>query len=113
MDRTGIALLLATGIAIYTVRMSQFTATEARRLFFRLLDAVQRGEMVTIERGGVRFRIVAEPVPATAAVEGSPFQRIDPAVLAGDWTWCADENGQLQFRVAETGGESANGEPAQ
>lgn len=92
--------------------MSQFTATEARRLFFRLLDAVQRGETVTIERGGVRFRLVAEEETGAVGDDGSPFGRIDPAVLAGDWTWSADENGQLQFRVAEPGSEAAHGAPA-
>ena len=80
--------------------MSHHSATEARRLFFRLLDAVQRGEEVTIERDGVRFRLVRADAPSDDEVQ-SPFTRVDAAVLDGNWTWAADDDGQLQFRVAE------------
>jgi hypothetical protein len=81
-----------------------YTATEARRLFFRLLDAAQRGEIVELERGGVRFVLTAaEPAPEPSAA--SPILSVDPAVLTGEWTWRADASGQLQF--APTPDESA------
>ncbi|MEO8084547.1 MAG: hypothetical protein ABI780_12050 [Ardenticatenales bacterium] len=48
--------------------MSNFSATEARRLFFRVLDAALRGEEVTIERDGMRFRLVVANTSPGAAV---------------------------------------------
>lgn len=88
--------------------MSHHSATEARRLFFRLLDAVQRGEEVTIERDGACFRLVAADEPLANTMD-SPFERVDSAVLDGNWTWAADDDGQLQFRIAdETEGPSGN-----
>jgi hypothetical protein len=81
---------------MYNVHMAHLTATEARRQFFRLLDAAQRGDRIEFERDGVRFRLtVAETVPATA-----PAVRIvaaDAAVLSGEWTWIVGESGELVF----------------
>lgn len=91
--------------------MSHHSATEARRLFFRLLDAVQRGEDVTIERDGARFRLVSADDAPTDDALTAPFTRVDSAVLDGNWTWAADEDGQLQFRVAEESDGAQGSEP--
>lgn len=91
--------------------MSNHSATEARRLFFRLLDAVQRGEDVTIERDGARFRLVSADAPTDDAIQ-TPFARVDVAVLDGNWTWAADEDGQLQFRIAEESDSASEVDPA-
>jgi hypothetical protein len=53
-----------------------------------ILDAVERGEAVVVERRGRRFSIRAEQAT------GGPKRRrrsliewMDPAVEAGQWTW--------------------------
>lgn len=89
---------------MYVVRMVRTTATQARKDFFRLLDAVERGEEVVLERKGVRFRLSREDTAATSEVS-EPRPRVvirDPAVLSGQWTWAADEDGQLVFVARPT-----------
>lgn len=85
---------------LYTVRVTHLTASDARQEFFRLLDAVEHGEAVVVERKGVRFRLsLLEPAAGThPSGSASPVEVSDPDVLSGDWTWGGDENGQLQFR---------------
>ena len=80
--------------------MARYTATDARRHFFQLLDAAERGEQVVLERHGVRFKLVLE---AAEVVETPAAVLIvnDPEVLQGDWTWTSDEQGQLQFQARE------------
>lgn len=78
--------------------MTRINATEARQEFFRLLDAVENGETVIVERKGTRFQlslIEAEPETGPAA----PVRITDPEVLSGNWTWVGDDDGQLQFRA--------------
>lgn len=84
--------------------MAHYTATEARRLFFRLLDAVQRGERVEFERDGVRFalELVAAPEPPEPM---AALAAVDEEVLAGEWTWAPDDAGELVF-VAGRGAAS-------
>lgn len=77
--------------------MTRINASEARQEFFRLLDAVEKGEAVIVERKGARFRlslVLPEPVGSPA----SPVLVEDPEVLSGNWTWAGDRDGQLQFR---------------
>ena len=80
--------------------MTHVTASEARQELFRLLDAVEQGEAVVVERKGVRFRLsLLEPAPGKrAAGSASPIEVRDADVLSGDWTWSGDQDGQLQFR---------------
>ncbi len=82
---------------MYTVHMMRLNATEARQEFFRLLDAVEQGESVIVERKGVRFQLALVPA-ASASAPTSPVAVCDPEVLSGEWTWKSDEDGNLQFR---------------
>ncbi len=76
--------------------MTHLTATEARRQFFRLLDAAQRGERIEFVRDGVRFRLTSvETIPAMAPA--APIVAADPDVLSGEWTWTFDSSGELVF----------------
>lgn len=78
--------------------MTSINATEARQEFFRLLDAVENGETVIVERKGTRFRLsLIEAEPETGPAP--PVQITDPDVLSGNWTWVGDDDGQLQFRA--------------
>ncbi|MEE2775715.1 MAG: type II toxin-antitoxin system prevent-host-death family antitoxin [Acidobacteriota bacterium] len=83
---------------MYTVRMVRVTATEARRRLFKLMDAVERGEEVTLERRGVRFRLALEAHGPSPEIPSSPLRILDPDLLDGEWTWQTGEDGELVFR---------------
>ncbi len=85
---------------MYSVHMIRYTATDARKNFFHLLDAAERGEVVVLERHGVRFKIVVEATKPTE-IEETIVLTADPDVLEGNWTWVSDEEGQLQFQVRD------------
>jgi antitoxin (DNA-binding transcriptional repressor) of toxin-antitoxin stability system len=82
--------------------MTRVTASEARQEFFRLLDAVEQGESVVVERKGVRFQVSMVP-REPAERSASPVVVKDPEVLTGNWTWTGDKTGQLQFRARRQG----------
>jgi hypothetical protein len=76
--------------------MARYSASQARQLFFRLLDAAERGEEVILERRDTRFRLTVVEEPAGTVT--TPILRIrDPDVLAGEWYWVSDEDGELHF----------------
>jgi antitoxin (DNA-binding transcriptional repressor) of toxin-antitoxin stability system len=69
--------------------MKRITASEARRNWFRLLDEVLEGEVVTIARKGKRIvirrdsaRVARRKLPDYAAIIQVP-----DADLADSWTW--------------------------
>ena len=74
--------------------MVHYRASEAQRQFSKLLDAAERGEEVMIGRRGVYFRLILEP----SNTQNTPFI-LEEDVLSGNWTWAADEAGQLHFKV--------------
>jgi len=76
--------------------VTKIKASEARQEFFRLLDAVERGETVVVERKGTRFKLSLLAEQAVTVLE-SPVRVTDPDVMSGDWTWVGDSEGQLQF----------------
>ena len=77
--------------------MTRVTANVAREQLPRLLDAVEHGEEVVVEREGREFRLslVSDSSPARRV---SPLIIDDPDVLSGDWTWTAGEDGRLHFQ---------------
>lgn len=82
--------------------MTRMTATEARRQLFKLLDAVEQGEDVVLERGGVRFRLILEQgARSVAELPTSPLVIRDLEILEGEWTWKTDERGQLVLETRE------------
>jgi antitoxin (DNA-binding transcriptional repressor) of toxin-antitoxin stability system len=75
--------------------MRRFSIKEARSRMTEVLDLAERGEIVVIEREGVRFQIIAEN--AKVARKRSPILEIlDPAIERGTWTWAEGTRG-LQF----------------
>ena len=92
---------------MYTVHMTRLTATEARRQLFKLLDAVERGEDVVLERAGVRFRLTLDAKPGTEQAPSSPLIVEDAALLDGDWSWRTDAQGDLVF---QPGGDAPGGD---
>lgn len=82
--------------------MSRYTATDARKQFFHLLDAAERGEEVVLERHGVRFKLTLDVSQVDKShKDEAAFTVEDTALLEGNWTWVSDEHGQLQFSVPD------------
>lgn len=74
--------------------MKRMTASEARRLWFRLLDDVAAGEVVAITRNGRRIVIRREELTDAAPQELPEYGtvlRVPDADGADRWTW--DWNG--------------------
>ena len=79
--------------------MKRVTASEARRSWFRLLDEVAGGEVVVVERNGMRIELRREreaegpcPTPDYSAVLRAPAE----AEHADRWSWTwAEEEGDL------------------
>ncbi len=87
------------GLRVYDVHMNRYTASEARREFFRLLDSVERGEEVVLERKGIRFRLVLDQRNTGSQGPARILEVDDQDILSGEWTWTAGADGQLQFRA--------------
>lgn len=83
--------------------MKRYSAAEAKQQFSLLLDTVERGEAVVIERRGVRFRVRTEQratrkkIPQAAVIE-----IVDPAIRAGNWKWDWESEG-LRFVATKRG----------
>ena len=84
---------------MYNVHMARYTTAEARRELSRLLDAAEKGEQVLVERRGVRFRLVLDKTSKGRPKPRKSLAVSDREVLAGEWTWAADSDGQLHFQA--------------
>jgi prevent-host-death family protein len=77
---------------MYNVHVMKFLkVAEARARFGEVLDQAEAGSPVVIERRGVRFRVVVDEAPKTAAPAGFAF--VDDAVMGGQWTWEPGKSG--------------------
>ena len=82
---------------MYNVHMSRHTASEARRKLFHLLDSVEQGDEVILERKGVQFLLSLVKEKPQRVSKESPIRVIDRAILDGEWSWEADADGELSF----------------
>lgn len=67
--------------------MKGYRVAEARARFGALLDEAEEGEIVFIERHGIRFTLMAENLRAKPGGPVSTITWAHPAVRAGQWTW--------------------------
>jgi antitoxin (DNA-binding transcriptional repressor) of toxin-antitoxin stability system len=77
--------------------MKRYTAAKARAQLSSLLDAAENGEVVAIERRGVRFTLRSEK-PARRRKSKPRLEIVDPALLDGEWTWASGARG-LRLRL--------------
>ena len=82
---------------VHAMDKKALRVSEARARFGELLDEAEKGTPVVIERHGVRFLLEAEK-PAKTARARLAFDFVDPALMAGDWTWQAGPKG-LRFKA--------------
>lgn len=77
----------------------RYSVAEARKNLADLLNAAESGEIVVIERRGVRYTLrTAEPIAKTK--RKNLVEESDPAVDAGNYTW-DDSEGGLAFTARE------------
>jgi antitoxin (DNA-binding transcriptional repressor) of toxin-antitoxin stability system len=75
---------------LYTVQVKNVTATEARKSWFRLLDEAAEGEVVVIEREGVRLLLHRDEGESRTKAEAPSYEgliRVDDADTADEWSW--------------------------
>lgn len=86
------------GVPVYNVHaMKRYSAAQARQHLSDVLDAAEAGEIIVIERRGVRFAVRAERRAASRR-QVPLIEWIDPAVESGNWTWTWTAKG-LRFSV--------------
>lgn len=75
--------------AVYNVHtMKDLRVAEARARFGELLDEAEKGRPVSIERRGIRFRLIAESAGASQRSKTTPlFEFVDASVADGQWSW--------------------------
>lgn len=77
-------------VRMYTVHMKRITATEARKNWFRILDEVLGGEVVTIHRKGRRIVLRMEEPGALEwdpAPDYADLLRVEDGDRADQWGW--------------------------
>ena len=68
--------------------MKRYPVAVLRQRLAEALDAAYHGVPVVIERKGVRYRLTRERAARkTKSVRAPLFEIVDPAVMAGGWTW--------------------------
>lgn len=73
---------------MYNVHMKRYTMSSARQQLAQVLDEVEQGEAVVLERRGVRFRLVVEKTKKPETKLPRPFVTLlDPNLLEDGWTW--------------------------
>jgi antitoxin (DNA-binding transcriptional repressor) of toxin-antitoxin stability system len=74
---------------VYNVHtMKDLKVAEARARFGELLDEAEKGRPVSIERRGVRFRLIAESAGVSKRSKTAPlFEFVDASVADGQWSW--------------------------
>jgi antitoxin (DNA-binding transcriptional repressor) of toxin-antitoxin stability system len=82
--------------------VKRYTTAKARAKLSSLLDAAEDGEVVAIERRGVRFTLRSEKRSQKRRAKSAPkLAAVDPIVLAGEWTWSSGGRG-LRLRRKPT-----------
>lgn len=78
--------------------MHRYTTASARQNLSAILDSVEDGEEVIIERRGVRFVVARAAAPKRArAKTRSRIEVLDPAILEGQWRWELNGDGSLDL----------------
>lgn len=73
--------------------MKDLKVAEARARFGELLDEAEKGRPVSIQRRGVRFQVIAEPVGRSKPSRNRLFEFVDPSVARGQWSWKVGRRG--------------------
>ena len=88
---------------MYVVHMKRVTASDARRDWFRLLDEVAAGAVVSIDRGGRTILLQRAPHPKgrESVPDYTRLIRAHRAECADRWSWEWGPEGDLQPREGD------------
>jgi antitoxin (DNA-binding transcriptional repressor) of toxin-antitoxin stability system len=83
---------------MYNVHMKRVTASDARKDWFRLLDEVAAGAVVSIERGGrtILLQRASRPRGGESVPDYSGLIRAPRAEDADRWSWEWGAEGDLE-----------------
>jgi antitoxin (DNA-binding transcriptional repressor) of toxin-antitoxin stability system len=81
--------------------MKRFTVAEARARFGDLLDEVDQGRAVIIQRRDLQYTLKPLATRKPRTRRASPFAWVDPAVARGEWTWDPAPTG-VRFRPRQS-----------
>lgn len=73
--------------------MKRYSTAKARAELSTLLDAAEDGEVIVIERRGVRFSLRSEGEKKPRRKRRSRIEHVDPLILEGEWTWSMGAGG--------------------
>ena len=66
----------------------RYTVAQVRERLSAALDEAEQGTPVIIERRGVRYQLMVEPVSKPRRGKALPrIEILDPSVDAGEWSW--------------------------
>jgi hypothetical protein len=87
---------------MYNVRaMKRYSVNQVRMRLAEALDSAERGEVVVIERRGIRFKLESTK-PAPRPRRAPTLRILDAAIETGDWTWKSGPDG-LSFVPGKPG----------
>ena len=72
--------------------MKRYSVVHVRERLADVLDEVEQGNPVVIERRGVRYVLRVEPAARKRSAK-SAIETIDPAVESGQWQWTPTAKG--------------------
>ena len=67
--------------------MKRYSVAQVRERLAHVLNEVEHGVPVVIERRGVRYVLRAEQTPKRGRPRRSAIETLDPAVARGQWQW--------------------------
>jgi antitoxin (DNA-binding transcriptional repressor) of toxin-antitoxin stability system len=66
---------------------------QARQQLAAVLDSVEAGDEVVIERRGIIFQVSARERKAPRRVSRPRFEVLDPSIAMGQWSWQWEASG--------------------
>jgi antitoxin (DNA-binding transcriptional repressor) of toxin-antitoxin stability system len=79
--------------------MKRYGMSQARARMAEVLDSVENGQNVLIERRGVRFRVSVVQAPKAKKPPEPVLEILDPAIERGTWSWEAGATGSMTFKA--------------
>ena len=78
--------------------MKRYTVSKARESLAELLNEVERGGIVVIERRDVEYEIRPRPSSRKRAGGRALIETLDPGIASGQWSWAWKPEG-LRLRA--------------
>ncbi|MFN0061003.1 MAG: type II toxin-antitoxin system Phd/YefM family antitoxin [Myxococcaceae bacterium] len=77
--------------------MKRYRVAEARAKLGQLLDQVEEGQTVCVERRGTSFALVRQRTLQTRPMS-EPFVEVDAELMEAGWSWRWDGKGEMALK---------------